>query len=171
MTRADERRRLGVRANADPPEDAQRARVPRQGDRAVPHRAHVPRGSPEDRRAGDCADRRRARPRPGRTSTASTAGLHRDPRGDGRYPVTIRLLDLPLHEFLPDYTELSVQVAVGEATGEPGEAAALRCPRCSGCTSRTRCSGCAGSARARRAGTARSRCGHRRSGATLLKRG
>jgi pyruvate,orthophosphate dikinase len=27
-------------------------------------------------------------------------------------PVTIRLLDPPLHEFLPDYTELSVKVAV-----------------------------------------------------------
>jgi pyruvate,orthophosphate dikinase len=30
---------------------------------------------------------------------------------DGQ-PVTIRLIDPPLHEFLPDYTELSVQVAV-----------------------------------------------------------
>ena len=27
-------------------------------------------------------------------------------------PVTIRLIDPPLHEFLPDYTELSVQVAL-----------------------------------------------------------
>ena len=33
-------------------------------------------------------------------------------------PVTIRLLDPPLHEFLPDLTELSVQVAVAEARGE-----------------------------------------------------
>ena len=33
-------------------------------------------------------------------------------------PVTVRLLDPPLHEFLPDFTELSVKVAVAEATGE-----------------------------------------------------
>jgi pyruvate,orthophosphate dikinase len=33
-------------------------------------------------------------------------------------PVTIRLLDPPLHEFLPDITELSVRVAVAEARGE-----------------------------------------------------
>ena len=32
-------------------------------------------------------------------------------------PVTIRLLDPPLHEFLPDRTELAVRVAVAEATG------------------------------------------------------
>jgi pyruvate, orthophosphate dikinase len=36
-------------------------------------------------------------------------------------PVTVRLLDPPLHEFLPDLTELSVRVAVAEARGEdPG---------------------------------------------------
>jgi pyruvate,orthophosphate dikinase len=41
-------------------------------------------------------------------------------------PVTIRLLDPPLHEFLPDLTELSVRVAVAEATGSPDrDAAAL----------------------------------------------
>jgi pyruvate,orthophosphate dikinase len=34
-------------------------------------------------------------------------------------PVTIRLLDPPLHEFLPDATELSVRVALAEARGEP----------------------------------------------------
>ena len=36
-------------------------------------------------------------------------------------PVTIRLLDPPLHEFLPDITELSVRVAVAEARGEERE--------------------------------------------------
>src|SRR5690606_37362734 len=34
-------------------------------------------------------------------------------------PVTVRLLDPPLHEFLPDITEVSVKVAVAEATGQP----------------------------------------------------
>jgi pyruvate,orthophosphate dikinase len=33
-------------------------------------------------------------------------------------PVTIRLLDPPLHEFLPDYTELAVQVAVEDSRGQ-----------------------------------------------------
>ena len=32
-------------------------------------------------------------------------------------PVTIRLLDPPLHEFLPDRTELAVRVATAEAHG------------------------------------------------------
>ena len=36
-------------------------------------------------------------------------------------PVTIRLLDPPLHEFLPDITELSVRVAAAEARGEERE--------------------------------------------------
>jgi pyruvate,orthophosphate dikinase len=33
-------------------------------------------------------------------------------------PVTVRLLDPPLHEFLPSLEELSVEVAVAEATGK-----------------------------------------------------
>ena len=33
-------------------------------------------------------------------------------------PVTVRLIDPPLHEFLPDLTTLSVEVAVAEAKGE-----------------------------------------------------
>ncbi len=36
-------------------------------------------------------------------------------------PVTIRLLDPPLHEFLPDLTELSIRVAVAEERGEHDE--------------------------------------------------
>jgi pyruvate,orthophosphate dikinase len=36
-------------------------------------------------------------------------------------PVTVRLLDPPLHEFLPDLTDLSVRVAVAEERGEPHE--------------------------------------------------
>ena len=59
-------------------------------------------------------------------------------------PTTIRLIDPPLHEFLPDLTELAVKVAVADASRT------RRTSRCwrpwSGCTSRTRCSGCAGCA-------------------------
>jgi pyruvate,orthophosphate dikinase len=36
-------------------------------------------------------------------------------------PTTIRLLDPPLHEFLPDLTDLSVRVAVAEERGEQDE--------------------------------------------------
>nr|MDQ3612299.1 pyruvate, phosphate dikinase [Actinomycetota bacterium] len=36
-------------------------------------------------------------------------------------PVTVRLLDPPLHEFLPDFVELQVEVAVTEATGQQVE--------------------------------------------------
>jgi pyruvate,orthophosphate dikinase len=39
-------------------------------------------------------------------------------------PVVVRLLDPPLHEFLPDLTDLSVKVAVAEATGQPDAQAA-----------------------------------------------
>jgi pyruvate,orthophosphate dikinase len=36
-------------------------------------------------------------------------------------PVTIRLIDPPLHEFLPDLTDLSVEVALAEERGTPDE--------------------------------------------------
>ncbi len=58
-------------------------------------------------------------------------------------PVTIRLLDPPLHEFLPDLTELSVRVAVAEANGRADEADLRLLQAVRGCTSRTRCSACA----------------------------
>ncbi|WP_329461674.1 hypothetical protein [Streptomyces sp. NBC_01431] len=32
-------------------------------------------------------------------------------------PVTIRLVDPPLHEFLPDRTDLAVRIAIAEAQG------------------------------------------------------
>ena len=54
-------------------------------------------------------------------------------------PVTVRLLDPPLHEFLPDLTELSVEVAVAEATGSRSTPSGTRCwTPSAGCTSRTR---------------------------------
>jgi pyruvate, orthophosphate dikinase len=128
MTRADERRRLGVRANADTPEDAQRARVLGAKGIGLCRTEHMFLG---DRRkivervilAQTDDERSRALaellPPQRQDFTEILEAM------DG-YPVTIRLLDPPLHEFLPDYTELSVQVAVGEATGEPDkEAAAL----------------------------------------------
>jgi pyruvate,orthophosphate dikinase len=37
-------------------------------------------------------------------------------------PVTVRLLDPPLHEFLPDLTELATHVATADASGHPVDA-------------------------------------------------
>jgi pyruvate,orthophosphate dikinase len=41
-------------------------------------------------------------------------------------PVTVRLIDPPLHEFLPDLTELTVERAVAEARGETPDPQRLR---------------------------------------------
>src|SRR5918993_988722 len=128
MTRADKRRRLGVRANADTPEDAQRARTLGAQGIGLCRTEHMFLG---DRRkivervilaqTDDQRDRALSELLPPQREDfieilEAMDGL----------PVTIRLLDPPLHEFLPDFTELSVQVAVAEATGEPDkEATAL----------------------------------------------
>ncbi|MGP4111085.1 pyruvate, phosphate dikinase [Streptomyces sp. 4N509B] len=116
MTEADRRRRLGVRANADTAEDAARAR--RFGARGIglTRTEHMFLG---ERRAlverlilaEDDAER-------GAALDALLPLQRQDFRElfqamDG-LPTTIRLLDPPLHEFLPDLTELSVRVATGE---------------------------------------------------------
>jgi pyruvate,orthophosphate dikinase len=123
MRTADGIRRMAVRANADTEDDAARAR--RFGAQGVGlcRTEHMFLG---DRRslveALILADTDSERDR----QLAELLPLQReDFRGlfeamDG-LPVTIRLLDPPLHEFLPDITELSVRVAVAEARGEPRE--------------------------------------------------
>ena len=61
-------------------------------------------------------------------------------------PVTIRLIDPPLHEFLPDLTDLSVADGARRGPRRTGRSGSASCSRrSSGCTSRTRCSGCAAS--------------------------
>ncbi len=124
MQHADSKRRLGVRANADTPEDALRAR--RFGAQGIGlcRTEHMFLG---DRReyverlilAEDHTEQRAA--------LDALLPMQRDDfvgileAMDG-LPVTIRLLDPPLHEFLPDFTELSVRVAVLEARHEPHDA-------------------------------------------------
>jgi pyruvate, orthophosphate dikinase len=123
MTWADERRRLYVRANADNPEDAARAR--RFGAQGIGlcRTEHMFLG---ERRAlverlilaEDDAERHRA--------LDELLPMQRDDfvailTAMGGLPVTVRLLDPPLHEFLPDLTELSVRVAVAEAKGDEHE--------------------------------------------------
>ncbi|MBI3268882.1 MAG: pyruvate, phosphate dikinase [Planctomycetes bacterium] len=50
-------------------------------------------------------------------------GLFRTMKG---FPVTIRTIDPPLHEFLPKREELMVEIAVAKAKGETGEALAAK---------------------------------------------
>ncbi|QJS08173.1 pyruvate, phosphate dikinase [Streptomyces argyrophyllae] len=119
LEHADAVRRLEVRANADTPEGAARAR--RFGAQGIGlcRTEHMFLG--ERRKlveemilARTDADRDRA-------LAALLPLQRRDFTGileamDG-LPVTIRLLDPPLHEFLPDRTDLAVRIAAAEAAG------------------------------------------------------
>jgi pyruvate,orthophosphate dikinase len=115
MTRADERRRLGVRTNADNGEDSARARRFGAQGIGLTRTEHMFLG---ERRqlverlilaGSDAAERQ-----------AALDALEPLQRGDfteifeamDGLPVTIRLIDPPLHEFLPDLTDLSVKVAL-----------------------------------------------------------
>ncbi|RBY76102.1 pyruvate, phosphate dikinase [Geodermatophilus sp. TF02-6] len=125
LTHADRVRRLGVRANADTAGDAARARRFGAHGIGLCRTEHMFLG---DRRqlvetlilAEDDADRQAA--------LAALAPLQKQDflhifaAMDG-LPVTVRLLDPPLHEFLPDLTELSVRVAMAQARGEHDERA------------------------------------------------
>ena len=121
MKRADDQRRLGVRANADTPEDARRARTLGAAGIGLCRTEHMFLG---DRRK---IVERIILARSDDERTAALDELLPPQRQDfteileamDGLPVTIRLLDPPLHEFLPDYTELSVRVAVADATGDP----------------------------------------------------
>jgi pyruvate,orthophosphate dikinase len=124
ISHADSVRRLRVRANADNAEDASRAR--RYGAQGIGlcRTEHMFLG--EERRkeverlilADNDADREAA--------LSVLLPLQKNDfvelftAMDG-LPVTVRLLDPPLHEFLPDITELSVRVALAEARKDPNE--------------------------------------------------
>ena len=124
MRHADASRRLRVRANADTPEDAARARSMGAQGIGLLRTEHMFLGERkvhvERLILADSDDERRE---------ALDALLPLQRKDfirilevmDG-LPVTIRLIDPPLHEFLPDLTELAVRVAVAEARGEEHEA-------------------------------------------------
>ncbi|WP_131785475.1 pyruvate, phosphate dikinase [Protofrankia symbiont of Coriaria ruscifolia] len=130
MTHADGAARLAVRANADTTEDAERARRFGAVGIGLCRTEHMFLG--ERRKLVErliLADG-------DEEADAALAALLPLQRGDfvaiftamDGLPVTVRLLDPPLHEFLPDLTELSVRVGVATATGEPvadGDAALL----------------------------------------------
>ncbi|MBB2745740.1 UNVERIFIED_ORG: pyruvate,orthophosphate dikinase [Microbispora rosea subsp. rosea] len=114
MTHADSARRLAVRANADTPEDAARAR--RYGAQGIGlcRTEHMFLGerrrlvedlilatTPEARQAAlDALEP---------LQTGDFTGIFTAMHG---LPVTIRLIDPPLHEFLPDLVDLAVKVAL-----------------------------------------------------------
>ncbi|WP_374455820.1 pyruvate, phosphate dikinase [Nocardioides sp.] len=126
MAHADGARRLRVRTNADTPEDAARAR--RFGAQGIglcrtehmflgERRALVEKLIVAEDEAGVEAALDELLPLQKQDFTEILEAM------DG-LPVTIRLLDPPLHEFLPDLTELSVEVALAEERGEVDEHAA-----------------------------------------------
>lgn len=119
MRHADTRRRLGVRTNADNGPDAARAR--RMGAQGIgllrtehmflgEHKQYV-----EKLIVANTADDREA-------ALAALLPLQIADFTDvleamDGLPVTIRLIDPPLHEFLPDRTELAVEVALAKERG------------------------------------------------------
>ncbi|MGV9377625.1 pyruvate, phosphate dikinase [Nonomuraea sp. NPDC003707] len=118
MRHADSVRRLGVRANADTPDDAARAR--RFGGQGIGlcRTEHMFLG---ERRqlvedlvlASTDEARQTALDALEPLQKADFTEIFRAMDGN---PVTIRLIDPPLHEFLPDIVDLSVKVATDEAT-------------------------------------------------------
>ena len=106
MSWVDETRSLKVLANADTPEDATTARDNgAEGIGPRPNRAHVFRhGRAHQNRATHDHGGKHPGSRSGARGSAPVPapGFPRHLPRHGRPPVTIRLLDPPLHEFLPD---------------------------------------------------------------------
>nr|MBA2444410.1 pyruvate, phosphate dikinase [Nocardioidaceae bacterium] len=123
MRHSDSVARMHVRANADTPEDAERARAFGAQGIGLCRTEHMFLGARRkivERVILARSDEQRE------SALQELLPLQRhDFLGifeamDG-LPVVVRLLDPPLHEFLPDLTELSVKVAVADALGKPDE--------------------------------------------------
>jgi pyruvate,orthophosphate dikinase len=121
---ADEIRKIGVRTNADTPEDAKRAREFGAEGIGLCRTEHMFFG--EDRLpvvremilAETEAERKAALDKLLPMQRGDFEGIFRAMTG---LPVTIRLLDPPLHEFLPSFTELSVKLTEMRLKGAPEE--------------------------------------------------
>ncbi|HEX6844528.1 MAG TPA: pyruvate, phosphate dikinase [Actinomycetota bacterium] len=121
MAIADERRRLRVRANADTPDQSSNARARGAEGIGLCRTEHMFLGS--ERVA---AVQQMIFAETEEEEQAAYEALLPLQRGDfvgifeamDGLPVTVRLLDPPLHEFLPDLTALSVEVALGQERGE-----------------------------------------------------
>jgi pyruvate, orthophosphate dikinase len=124
MVVADARRRLRVRANADTPDQSSNARDRGAEGIGLCRTEHMFLGEERvdavrqmifaETEAQEQAAYDRLLP----LQKGDFVGIFRAMDG---LPVTVRLLDPPLHEFLPDMTTLSVQVALAEERGETGE--------------------------------------------------
>jgi pyruvate, orthophosphate dikinase len=123
MKCADGHARLRVRANADTPEDAARARRFGAAGIGLCRTEHMFLG---DRRqlvenlvlADSDAGRQAALDALEPLQREDFEGIFEAMDG---LPVTIRLIDPPLHEFLPDLTELSIRVALAGDAADPRE--------------------------------------------------
>jgi pyruvate, orthophosphate dikinase len=119
MAHADAGRRLRVRANADTPDDARRARRFGAEGIGLCRTEHMFLG---DRKtlveslivAESAEEQERALGALLPMQREDFVGILEAMDG---LPVTIRLIDPPLHEFLPDYTDLSVSVALEDERG------------------------------------------------------
>jgi pyruvate,orthophosphate dikinase len=123
MGHADQVRRLDVRANADTPEDAARARRFGAGGLGLCRTEHMflgPRRELVERLilAADEAAQEAALAELLPLQRQDFTEILREMDG---LPVTIRLIDPPLHEFLPDHTELAVEVALEDSIGHRDE--------------------------------------------------
>jgi pyruvate,orthophosphate dikinase len=123
MTHADSRSRLRVRTNADTAADAARARRFGAHGIGLCRTEHMFLG---DRRelverlilAHSDTERRAALGALQPLQRADFLSIFREMNG---LPVTVRLIDPPLHEFLPSLEDLAVQVAVAKERGETAE--------------------------------------------------
>jgi pyruvate, orthophosphate dikinase len=110
---ADEQRRLRVRTNADTPEDARRAREFGAEGIGLCRTEHMFMAADRQPKmqamilAASTEDRRRALAELLPLQREDFEGLFEEMAG---LPVTIRLLDPPLHEFLPNAADLAVEL-------------------------------------------------------------
>jgi pyruvate, orthophosphate dikinase len=121
MERADAARRLAVRANADTPDQATNARSRGAQGIGLCRTEHMFLG--EERVAAVRKMIFADTPEEEQQAYAALEPLQRNDfvgifeAMDG-LPVTVRLLDPPLHEFLPNHVDLAVAVAVAESRGD-----------------------------------------------------
>ncbi|MDO5080309.1 pyruvate, phosphate dikinase [Buchananella hordeovulneris] len=119
LSHADKVRKLQVRANADTPEDSRRARQRGAAGIGLCRTEHMFLG--ERRPLVEAVILAEEDERPEKLSAllplqeADFAEMLEVMDG---LPMTVRLIDPPLHEFLPDLTELSVKVAVARERGK-----------------------------------------------------
>lgn len=120
---ADKTRKLRIRTNADTPEDAKRARefgAEGIGLCRTEHMFMSQQRLPAVQEmilAHTAEERQKALQRLLPMQREDFIGIFKEMKG---LPVTIRLLDPPLHEFLPKHDELIVEVALLRAKGAKG---------------------------------------------------